>query len=418
MASLVIVPTLSQSGEMDGAANRRGLAMGLLSQKLAEQALEQTRVVTNGPVLGPNEALHVDVIPGGGGGSQLADALNLGLGATTSLDVIRVAATYELQREESAGTWKKVDGSEYKQVPSPPAAGGLLSTAFLLAPHVKFKAGTPSGIPAPAAPPVALPKLDHKLIVTITVSSDAVPNGVSKTLEIPFSLPTIEIPVPIPPAICICASDADLTGEKFLIMLPPGSPEAVGQIVSAYNSVLDGLNAVKDVLDLASIVLAPLKLVTGTLGKVPNPYVETSARVQDFNEYNDFDDEMSSFLIVGPTGYGVRFCDTANPDRWDDLPGDNDVKKYITIDILQLHKDEIGKHILGKLGLTEVTVSDLATEFARLSGVPVDQARLGIGVFYVHNLEGGDVPKALKYYDNNDDSEVQDDTESAIWITA
>jgi hypothetical protein len=391
--------------------------MGLLIDDLAQQVLEQTRVVSNGPVLGRDEALHVDVIPGGGAGSQPAnDVLNLGLGGTNQLDVLHIDVVYELQRN---GT--KLAAGDFIEVPTVTAGTtttvtGLLSVAFLVAPHVKLvKAGKSTDVA------VALPTLDHKLIVKLTISSTTglLPANPTRTIEIPFSVPTIEVPLPIPPAVCICAQDHELKGEKYLIMLPPGSPESVAQIVSTYNSVLDALTALKTVLSLVEVVLTPLKFVVSTLAKVPTPYVTTSARVQDFDDYNDFDDEMSSFLLVGPTGYGVSFSDTANPGDWDDF-GDNAWKTYKAIDLLQLPlpTEPHGPYILKQLGMDGGQVSQLATHVATLAGVPVDQARLGIGVFYVHDLEASDTPDDLKHYDNQTDETVQDDTESALWTTA
>ncbi|PAU47764.1 hypothetical protein CK936_16925 [Streptomyces albireticuli] len=240
-------------------------------------------------------------------------------------------------------------------------------------------------------------------------------------MEIPFSIPTVELTVPIPPAVCICAQDSELTGEKHLVMLPPGSPASVGQIASAYNSVLDGLNALKGALELISIALKPLKMVAETMGKIPTPYVTTTALVEDFSDQNEFDEEMSSFLIVGPTGCGVDFADTADPGDWDDYIGTHEHKKYFTIDILQLpNAGENGDYILKKLGYSlevdKSKLSELANKVAELSGVNPSEARLGIGVFYVHDLEGDDTPNDLKYYDTDSDDPVQDDTESALWI--
>lgn len=396
--------------------------MPLLIDELAKQVLEQTRIVSNGPVLAADEALRVDVIPGGGAGAQPAnEALSLALGATNPLAALHIDVTYELRRDGKKLTERTaaVTTGEYLQVPTVTSgttttAQGLLSVAFLVAPKVRLvKAGSPPQIRA------GLPVLDHALVVRITVSSPRLQDPPpTREVEIPFTVATIEVPLPMPPAVCICASDADLNGEKYLIMLPPGSPSSVSQIVQVYNTVLDGLKALESVLLLISSVLKPLELVVSTLAKVPTPYVTTGARVQDFDDFNDFDDEMSSVLIVGPTGVGVKFSDTANPGDWDDL-GDNSMRSYRVIDLLQLPSHpQYGSYLLGKLGMDGAKVGELAVQVGSLTGVPPADARLGIGVFYVHNLAGADTPGDLKRYDEGDtDEPVQDDTESAMWIT-
>jgi hypothetical protein len=390
----------------------RARLVGLLIDDVASQVLEQTRVIANGPVLAPDEALHVEVVPGGGGGSQpVSDVLNLGLTGTNQLDVLQLDVSYELQRDGLP-----LASQDYIQVPSPPTGGStaaLLAVAFLIAPHVKLvKAAKPLDVRP------GLPKLDYKLVVTITISSKTgqLPQPLARTIEIPFTVPTIEVPLPVLPAVCICAQDDSLNGQKYLIMLPPGSPESVSEIVAAYNSVLDTLNGLESLLSALAVALTPLKKVVSTLAAIPTPYVTTSARVQDFDDYNDFDDEMSSFLLVAPPGYGVRFSDTANPGDWDDF-GDNAWKLYTAIDLLQLPSDQKhGDYMLKQLAMDKAEVSKLADDVAALAGVPVDKATLGIGVCYVHNLDGADTPDDFKYYDNQHET-VQDDTESALWTT-
>lgn len=223
----------------------RGISVALLMDELADQVLEQTRVVSNGPVLAPQEALHVEVIPGGGAGAQPTnDALSLALGAVNPLAALHIDVTYELQRDGvklKESTITAPPDAQYVKVPTvtkttSPAAQGLLSVAFLVAPpKIRLvKAGTPPSIPA------GLPSLDHKLLITITVTSPQLQASHSRTIELPSTVTVVDVPLPIPPAVCICASDLALGGEKYLIMVPPGAPSAVPEIVQTYNSVLDG----------------------------------------------------------------------------------------------------------------------------------------------------------------------------------
>jgi hypothetical protein len=388
--------------------------VALLIDDLADQLLEQTRVVTNGPVLEPHEALHVDVVPGGAGGDlPVNDVLSLALGATNALDVLHVSVSYEVQKDGVT-----VAAADMATVPTPDpvqSPKGLLSAAFLLKPKVKL-------IKANKLVPdldLELPKLDYKLIVTLEVSDAGgrLQKTHKRVVEVPFTTATIKVPLPIPPAVCICAQDAGFKGSKFLVMVPPGAPESVAEIVSTYNTVLDAINALDVVLKLAALVVKPLKLVTETLAKIPTPYVTTSARVQDFDDYDDFDDELSSFILVGPTGYGVTFNDTADPGDWDDW-FTNEIKSYRTIDILQLPNSPHGQYVMGQLGLDPTQLGTLAQTVADLTGVPLAGVELGIGVFLVHDLTSGSVPHDLRTYDNDTNEDINDDIESAMWITA
>ncbi|HEX7167885.1 MAG TPA: hypothetical protein VF230_12985 [Acidimicrobiales bacterium] len=396
--------------------------MPLLIDELAKQVLEQTRIVTNGPLLQPEEPLRLEVIPGGGAGAQpVSDTLNFVLGSSTSFGALQIDVTYKIQRNGADLTEQTASApGQYIKIPqqtasTPATVAGLLSFAFLLAPKIKLVKAKP-----PTDVRLGLPALDHKLIVTVTVKSPKLTEAEpSRTVEIPFTVPTISIPLPIPPAVCICAEDANLGGERHLVMLPPGSPESVAQIVAAYNSVLDTLNALESVLSLLSAVVAPLKLVTKTLAKISAPYITTSARVQDFDDYDNFDDEMSSFLIVAPTGYGVKFSDTANPGDWDDT-GDNGMRTYKVIDILQLPGHAAyGSYLMNKLAMNATDLTTLRDRVAELSGVTTDKAQLGIGVFFVHDLASSETPHDLRHYETSGDTdeEVNDDVESAMWIT-
>jgi hypothetical protein len=387
--------------------------VALLIDDLADQLLEQTRVVTNGPVLGPQEPLRVDVVPGGAAGDlPLNDVLSLVSG--TALDVLHIKVSYEVLRNGMP-----VAAADMLTVPTPDAVQspkGLLSAAFLLMPKIKLVKASqllPSGLP------LTLPVLDHKLVVTLEVTSHSgqLQKLHQRLVEVPFTVATVEVPLPVPPAICICAQDANFKGSKFLVMLPPGSPETVSQIVSSYNSVLDAITALDAVLHLAALVVKPLQKVVDVLANIPLPYVTTDARVQDFDDYNDFDDEMSSFLMVGPTGFGVTFNDTANPGAWDDF-FTNEIKAYTMIDILQLPSTAHGQYVLGQLGMNVADVNTLAQTVADLTGTTAANAELGIGVFLVHDLSGpSGMPADLCTYDNDTTENINDDIESALWVT-
>lgn len=381
--------------------------MGLLIDDLVKQMLDQTRVVTNGPLLGPREPLRVDVIPGGaGGGVPVDDALSLLVGSTNKLDALRLKVTYEVSRN---GT--PLATGEFLSVPTKPmgADSDPLSVAFLLAPKVKL-------VKAKQLIPdidVGLPKLDFLLKVTLTVetSVSSPPQTVTRTIEVPFTQTEIEVPLPIPPAICVCCEDAGFTGGESMVLLPPGSPPSVGEVVAQYNAVLDALDSLQSLISLLSIVVKPLERVVSTLEALPNPYLATTNKIifEDFG--NDFDDLMSSFILVGPTGCGIRFSD----DWWDHN------KTYRTIDILKLIGTTVaettvpGDYIMGRLGIASADLLQLKQQVATMTGQTLADVELGIGVFLVHDLGDGSVPLELRKYDDDDDT-IQDDIGEAMWL--
>jgi len=372
--------------------------VGLLIDDLVQQMLDQTRVVTNGPLLGPREPLRVDVIPGGSsGGVPVDDALSLVLGSTNRLDALRLKVSYALSRN---GT--PMGSGDFQLVPTKPAGADseLLSVAFLLAPKIKI---VKSDKLLPDLD-LGLPTLDCKLTVTLTVTTSVTspPQEVTRTIEVPFTQTQVEVPLPIPPAICVCCEHNGFTGGESMVLLPPGSPPSVGEVVAQYNAVLDALAALQSLVSLLSLVLKPLELVVDTLGALPNPYLATSNKVvfEDFG--NDFDDLMSSFVMVGPTGCGIRFSD----DWWDQN------KTFRTIDILKLPGTSAGDYILGRLGISVPDVQSLASQWTALTG----EAELGIGVFLVHDLGDSSVPSDLRHYDDDPSVEIQDDIGEAIWL--
>ncbi len=381
--------------------------MGLLIDDLVQQMLDQTRVVTNGPVLAPREPLRVDVIPGGGGGGvPVNDALSLVIGATNGLDALRLKVSYEVSRNGIP-----LGSGDFLSVPTKPVGANSdpLSVAFLLAPKVKL-------VKAKSLIPdidVALPTLDCLLKVTITVeqSIGSATPPLTRTIKVPFTQTTIEVPLPIPPAICVCCEHNNFTGGESMILLPPGSPPSVGEVVAQYNSVLDAVKALESLISLLSLVLKPLELVVKTLEALPNPYVATTNKVvfEDFG--NDFDDLMTSFILVGPTGCGIRFSD----DWWDDN------KTYKTIDILKLLGTTVaettvpGDYIMGRLGIMPADLLQLKQQVATMTGQALADVELGIGVFLVHDLGDGSVPLELRKYDDDEDT-IQDDIGEAIWL--
>lgn len=390
--------------------------MGLLIDDLVKQVLEQTRVVANGPVLARREPLRVDVIPGGGAGGQMkSDALAFVLDKPQAMEALRLTVAYEVRR----GNTVLQEDTDYVRIPKPlePESAEfteLLSLAFFVKPKLKLKAG--SGDPLDLD--IALPVFDHELRVKLTVTGTTTTSEkVERTIVVPFTVPDVEFGLPVPGAICICAAAADLALDgKFLVMLPPGSPDAIPQIVASYNEALDALNALEPVLGAMANVVKPLEKVVGTLKAIPTPYVTTDAWVKDFHLFDSFDDEMTSFLLVAPTGWGVQFSDTANMGDWDDVGGYG-LKTYKAIDVLQLPGDgkSIGDYVILRLGLDAAKIVEVRDKLVAITGLPADQAQIGFGVLFVHDLADPSVKSSLRTYDTIAADEVNDDTESARW---
>lgn len=424
--------------------------MALQMEELATQVLAQTRVVTNGPVLGQNEPLRVDVIPGGTDLTQVGITTISGVvGSATStlsdVSPVQVAVAYKVLSKDQSGNWVPLTtGVQVIPTPSkakrvePDASGApqstdlagisdqMLSFALLLAPKLKF-GGRKSDVPLPA---VMLPELDRKLVVTVTVTTRLLNNvSLTRDVEVPFTVPTLQVPLRVP-ALCLCANDKDFSGSKLLVLAAPGSPQSVAELVATYNNVIELLEALKSLVSLLSVVIAPIKKLADLLAKVPLAEVAVDREVPDWDKYNDFDDEMRSFFLLAPTGYGIRFSDTANPGDWDDT-GDNSYKRYMAVDLLKLPdepKTQLRDHIAAHLGVSVSDIKNLRTQLSALTGVNEDKLEIGIGVYAVADLGDESLGKEVINYDKSSSSDDDErlwekttigsdgDIESSIWI--
>ncbi|HEU5157187.1 MAG TPA: hypothetical protein VFU43_09330 [Streptosporangiaceae bacterium] len=431
--------------------------MALFLDELANQVLELTRVVSTGPVLEPGEPLRVDIIPAGDG-SQVTGLLG-GL-APYDYNILRLHVTYKVFREGEMGDELLAEGDaadpkDYLRVPATPdpaPAADLLSVAFLFKPRIKFGQKPPP--PQLDLPPVELPRLDHRLEVTVAVGTTVelvdIPGTykfdeiVAKTIVLKFAVPTVTIPLPVVPALCVCSRHANLALEqegvpgKFLVMIAPGGPSTLSEVIAIYNQIIEAVSALAGVLDLASVMLSPLQKVADLLESIPSPFVSTERWVEDFDVFDSFDDEMSSFLLIAPTDIRVQFSDEANPNDWD-ASGDIGLKEYQPIDLLQLvgtageeAADDVSKselqlsreYVRGLLGMSTEAITNLKSTIATLLGsADVDAVTLGLGVMFVANLSiepsensEGVKAKHLLMYDNKPDDELQNDVESARWL--
>lgn len=429
--------------------------MGLEINELAEQLVKQTRVVSNAPFLAPNEPLRVEVIPGALGGSP-----NLGLssgtnglpggGATLAEQVVALAVvvSYEVQRDEGVedisgnwvSQWQTLAEDDFVRLPTThdnaPASDTtnlpgkhdfqrLLSAAFVFFPKIRFTRGElptdlPEGIPnldqLGGSDQAGLPRFDHRLLVTITVKD------FSYTVNVPFTVPTLRIALPVPPGLCICANGENLTGDHHNLLIAPGSPPQVLQLVQTINQVMDVLRLLKGLVKLVSLLLKPLQIVVDKLNSLPDCWVYTSSVIKDFSDDGGtfgigegFDNKLRSFLILAPTGWGIEFNDTANIDDFDDT-SDHFFKTYRTIDLLQLPVHVHGPLVLKRLGLSDAEILDLAkvhAQFTRLTGLPADELEIGIGLIFVHDLNDSTLPAQLRQYDNAQEDIYDDPSDSA-----
>lgn len=393
--------------------------------QVAQQMLDLTRVVSNAPGVGPGEPLRVDVIPG-------VPVFGVAEMLLNSLGVLRLEVHYQVFRDD-----KEIKEGFVKTPFAAPGSAELLSSAFTFTPRLRF-------VSHPQPQPVLPSAAKHKLKVTLTIHfGDA---SLSRAIDIPFAVPTIDIP--LVPAVCVCSKFKELStvvpadGEdgdepQFLVLVAPGGPSTVGEIVTAYNRLISTLMTLQGVLDVASIALAPLKLLVQTLTSLPKPFLSTDAWVLDFDDFGDFDDEMSSFLVVAPTGTALQFSDEANPASWD-VSSDVGIKTYTPIDLLQLvglAADSpavlaIKDYEREKLGVSAEAVQLVKDALGAVDGITGDSLeglQLGLAVLYVGNLAANpdenpdyDRIEPFLFYETpgDTDEEVQNDVASARWLPA
>jgi hypothetical protein len=172
----------------------------------------------------------------------------------------------------------------------------LSSVAFVFVLKIRFESKLPPT--QPGLPEIGLPKLDHRLEATLTVSSTALSNPVTRTIVLRFTVPTITISLPLFPAVCICSKHAFLKPSQYLVMVTPGGPSSLSQLVATYNQVIDTISGLATIIEMTSIVLTPLQTLVDTLGLTPTPYLTNDQWVKHFTSYGDFDDTMSSFFVL------------------------------------------------------------------------------------------------------------------------
>jgi hypothetical protein len=373
--------------------------MALQLAALAQQVLDQTRVVTNGPLLGPGEALHLDVVPGG---AAFVNELTGLLQSSPLTAQLNLTVTYAVSRDGTDIT------SSTLRTPEKPAAGpDLLSVGFLLPPRLRV---VPGGRPVLAPPVLVPPSLDCEVVVTLTVTAPGLA-PVSKAVTVPFTTALVDLPA-IPPAVCVMCPDNGWSGQNTVLLAAPGSGDEVAEVLGVCNDVIGVLGTLQPVVSLVSLVVAPIQKLLDILDDIPAPQTSNAAHV-DLNDFEDLDafidtgldDVVTSFLAVGPTGTKFRVA-----DEWDWGWSDSGGRTFELIDVLALNDTTEGQYVRDQLGITQADLTSLVSQLTPLLG----GAELGLGVALCHNWDDGSVPASLRTYDGGDD--LNDDIGIVHWF--
>ncbi|MGB8649501.1 MAG: hypothetical protein WCD35_02445 [Mycobacteriales bacterium] len=373
--------------------------MALQLSELAQQVLNQTRIVTNGPLLGPGEALHLDVVPGG---AAFVNELS-GLIATSPLTAeLDLTASYQVKRGGMDVTATTL------RTPAKPATGPeLLSVAFLLPPRLRTVV---AGRTVLAAPPLVPPSLDCEVVVTLVVSAPGL-TPVTKSISVPFTTAQVDVPA-IPPAVCVMCPDAGWSGQNTVLLVAPGTGAEVASAIELCNEVVRILGTLQPVASLIADAVKPVQKVLDVLDDVPAPQSSNAARV-DLNDFEDLDawidtgldDVMTSFIAVGPTGTRIRFADEWSHGFWA-----SGGRTFELVDLLELSMTVEGQYVRDQLGISDSDLTALAAQLTPLLG----GAQLGLGVALCHNFDDGSVPAALRTFDGGDS--LNDDIGVVQWF--
>jgi hypothetical protein len=373
--------------------------MVLQLSALAQQVLNQTRVVTNGPLLGPGEALHVDVVPGG---AEFVNELTGLLQASPLTAELDLTASYQVNR---GGV--DVTGGTLRTPAKPTAGPDVLSVGFLLPPRLRTVVAGRTVLPAPALVP---PSLDCEVVVTLTVTAPGLA-PVSKTLSVPFTTPLVDVPA-VPPALCVMCPGANWSGQNTVLLVAPGSGDEAAAVIELCNEVVRILGTLQPVVSLVALAVTPVQKLLDVLDGIPAPQTSNAARV-DLNDFEDLDafidtgldDVMTSFIAVGPTGTRIRFSDEWSSGWWA-----SGGRTFELIDLLELSSTTEGQYIRDQLGITDGDLTALVAQLTPLLG----GTQLGLGVALCHSFDDSSVPAALRTFDGGDG--LNDDIGIVQWF--
>jgi hypothetical protein len=373
--------------------------MALQLAALAQQVLDQTRVVTNGPLLGPGEALHLDVVPGG---APFVNELTGLLQSSPLTAQLNLTVSYAVSRE---GT--DVTGSTLRTPEKPATGPDLLSVGFLLPPRLRV---VPGGRPVLAPPVLVPPSLDCEVAVTLTVSAPGL-SPVSKTVTVPFTTALVDLPA-IPPAVCVMCPDSGWSGQNTVVLAAPGSGDEVAEALAVCNDVIGILGTLQPVVSLVGLVIAPVQKLLDVLDDIPAPQTSNAGQV-DLNNFEDIDafidtgldDVVTSFIAVGPSGTKLRVS-----DEWDWGWWASGGRTFELLDVLSLNDTTEGQYIRDQLGISQADLASLVAQLTPLLGGP----QLGLGVALCHNWDDSSVPASLRTFDDGDD--LNDDIGFVSWF--
>jgi len=269
---------------------------GASLQDLANEIVNATRVISDGPLTKPGQLLHVSVVPGFSPVVSATETLTGGtLGTLTgALAVDKVDITISYAVTTADGTTPADPGTFARTPPAPMTGSDVLDVAFLLQPPV----GENTLFTAPT---------QYHVIVTVNVSVEGTP--ANRVIDIPVSVPALQIP-----AIAVLGRHA-MSGNSpstyaapmydgdspnwLLVMVRAGSPaQNLGQLVSIINDLMETIQTLQTVLDLAGDFSSILGLVAKAINEVPLVFFSTG-NVRNLGDCGGFDEEASSLILLG-----------------------------------------------------------------------------------------------------------------------
>jgi hypothetical protein len=255
-------------------------------QTLAQNILAFTQIEWDPKNPKPGDEVVVRIIPGLPLGfpapaGDLTDLLN------TLVSSIKISVEYAVEDGDGNPVSNRVTPIS-PQSPSPQPPPAPLQAVLTIAPRFVDELQ------------IGDPLKPYNLVAKITVEADGMQHP--GTITVPLPMP----PVPIP-GVLLVSKDANHSGELFILVRTGSALTSAGAIVSTINSVIQVVNSVKDVVAFATLLLPHLHQAVDTINNAGGIAGIASGGASDLEDYDEFDDEGSSMLLIAPAGTTVEF---------------------------------------------------------------------------------------------------------------
>jgi hypothetical protein len=262
---------------------------------LTAQILALTQVEWDPKYPKPGEAIEVRVIPGFAAFLPPNLSGNLPTGGNLLLSALVNDIDFTVKYDVT-----KADGSAGPGHVVKPLSPGLL----------------PNSDPLEALVTILPPFVDElavadALTLHLNVHVTVTIEGISKSGDVVIPIPIPPVPVP---AVLLMSKDADHKGELVLLVRTGSALSSAGQIVSTLNSIIQVANSVRDIVDMATL-LTPLHSAVDTITTASSLAGGVAAGgISDLEDYDEMDNEISSWLLIGLKGTRVEFWNSSDFD--------------------------------------------------------------------------------------------------------